>query len=123
MKALSRPGRVVAAVLAIMTGATVVTGCASTPSSSTSSSSKGPLSVWIRGTADSQKEYQDIFAAFTSKTGIKVNTFATLTDFETKVNAAAAGHNLPDVVVDDASQLGAFRAEGILQQVNRSSIG
>jgi multiple sugar transport system substrate-binding protein len=115
---LSRPGRVVAAVLAIMV---VVTGCASTPSSS-STSAKGPLSVWIRGTADSQKEYQDIFAAFTAKTGIKVNTFATLTDFETKVNAAAAGHNLPDVVVDDASQLGAFRAEGIVNQVNRSSI-
>lgn len=109
-----------AAVVAVVAGATVLTGCASTPSSSSSGS--GPLSVWIRGNGDSQKEYQDIFAAFTAKTGIKVTTFATLTDFETKVNAAAAGHNLPDLVVDDASQLGAFRAEGILQQVNRSSI-
>jgi len=109
-----------AAVVAVLAGATVVSGCASTPSSS--SSAPGPLSVWIRGNGDSQKEYQDIFAAFTAKTGIKVTTFATLTDFETKVNAAAAGHNLPDLVVDDASQLGAFRAEGILQQVNRSSI-
>ncbi|HEX4725202.1 MAG TPA: extracellular solute-binding protein [Pseudonocardiaceae bacterium] len=78
--------------------------------------------MWIRGNADSEKAYQDIFAAFTKKTGIKVTTFATLTDFETKVNAAAAGHTLPDVVVDDAAQLGAFRAEGVLQQVNRNSI-
>lgn len=96
-----------------------VAGCASTPSSSSGS---GPLQVWIRGNGDSQQEYQDIFAAFTAKTGIKVTTFATLTDFETKVNAAAAGHTLPDLVVDDAAQLGAFRAEGILRPVDRTSI-
>jgi multiple sugar transport system substrate-binding protein len=112
--------RLVAAAVAAMTTATVMAGCASSPSSS--GGGGGPLQVWIRGTADSQKEYQDVFAAFGAKTGIKVNTFATLTDFETKVNAAAAGHNLPDLVVDDASQLGAFRSEGILQQVNRTSI-
>jgi multiple sugar transport system substrate-binding protein len=113
--------RLVAAAAAAMAAVTVMAGCASSPAAS-SSGGGGPLEVWIRGTADSQKEYQAIFSAFTAKTKIKVNTFATLTDFETKVNAAAAGHNLPDVVVDDASQLGAFRSEGILQQVNKSSI-
>jgi multiple sugar transport system substrate-binding protein len=111
--------RLAVALLTIMTAAMTVS-CVSSPPPS--SSGNGPLEVWIRGNSDSQKEYQDIFAAFTEKTGIKVNTFAALTDFETKVNAAAAGHNLPDIVVDDAAQLGAFRSEGILQPVDRASI-
>ncbi len=82
----------------------------------------GTLQVWVRGSGDSVKAYQALFDAFTLKTGIKVKLFMTLTDFETKLSAAAAAHTLPDVVVDDAAQLGAFHTEGILRQVNKNSI-
>ncbi|HEV2376291.1 MAG TPA: extracellular solute-binding protein [Streptosporangiaceae bacterium] len=98
--------------------AAAVAGCA-TGSAATAS---GPLQVWVRGATDSAKAYQAIFSAFTKKTGIKVSMFSTLTDFETKLNAAAAAHNLPDVVIDDAAQLGAFQSQGILQPVDRSAI-
>jgi multiple sugar transport system substrate-binding protein len=81
----------------------------------------GDLTVWIRGAGDSPKAYQKIFDAFTAQSGIKVNiTTATLTDFETKLTAAAAAHRLPDVVVDDAAQLGNFENQGILLPVDKS---
>jgi len=63
------------------------------------------------GAGDAQKAYQALLDAFTKKTGVKTQLFMTLTDFETKVNAAASAHKLPDVVVDDAAQTGAFRSE------------
>ena len=81
----------------------------------------GDLTVWIRGAGDSPKAYKKIFDAFTAQSGIKVNiATATLTDFETKLTAAASAHRLPDVVVDDAAQLGNFESQGILLPVDKS---
>lgn len=120
LKARMRPAAAALGIAALV--ASALAGCASASGTSSSSTGKGPLEVWVRGAGDSAKAYHDIFAAFTRKTGIKVNLFTTLTDFETKLNAAAAGHTLPDIVLDDAAQLGAYRSEGILQPVSRSSI-
>lgn len=111
--------------LACATALTVLTGCAgnSAQSSSSGSGSGSPtLSVWVRAAADGATSYQMIFDQFTKKTGVKVKVFSTLTDFETKLSAAAAGHKLPDVVVDDASQQGAFEKQGIIREVDRQSI-
>jgi multiple sugar transport system substrate-binding protein len=91
-------------------------------SSSSSGGSGGTLQVWVRGAGDAQKAYQKLLDSFTAKTGIKTKLFMTLTDFETKVNAAATAHKLPDVVVDDAAQTGAFQSEGIIREVDRNSI-
>jgi multiple sugar transport system substrate-binding protein len=82
----------------------------------------GPLNVWVRGAGDSIKAYQAIFDAFTAKTGVQIKPFMTLTDFETKLSAAATSHALPDVVVDDAAQLGNFETQGIVQEVDRTTI-
>jgi multiple sugar transport system substrate-binding protein len=99
----------------------VLAGCGPAAVSS-SGSSTGPLSVWVRASAASAAEYQTLMNAFTKQTGIKVSLFASETDFETKLNAAATAHNLPDVVVDDAAELGNFRSTGIIQPVDRGSI-
>lgn len=81
----------------------------------------GDLTVWIRGSGDSPKAYQKIFAAFTAQSDIKVDiATATLTDFETKLTAAASAHRLPDLVIDDAAQLGNFESQGILLPVDKS---
>jgi multiple sugar transport system substrate-binding protein len=106
------------AALALAAG--TLTACSSGGGSSASTT--GPLNVWVRGSTDSLKAYTDIFAAFTKKTGIKVNLFGTLTDFETKLSAAASAHKLPDVVIDNASELGDFETEGIIQPIDESSI-
>ncbi|GGO81510.1 ABC transporter substrate-binding protein [Wenjunlia tyrosinilytica] len=82
----------------------------------------GPLKVWVRGADDSATAYRKVFAGFTARTGVKVDLFMTLTDFETKLNAAAAAHDLPDVVINDAAQLGAMKKQGIITEVDKSSI-
>jgi multiple sugar transport system substrate-binding protein len=82
----------------------------------------GPLQVWVRGADDSAKAYQQVFAGFTRQTGVKVKLFMTLTDFETKLNAAAAAHKLPDVVINDAAQLGAMKKQGIITQIDKTKI-
>ncbi|HZE50955.1 MAG TPA: sugar ABC transporter substrate-binding protein [Jatrophihabitantaceae bacterium] len=107
------------AVVLVVSVILAATACSS---SSSGGSGGGTLQVWVRGAGDAQKAYQALLDAFTKKTGVKTQLFMTLTDFETKVNAAASAHKLPDVVVDDAAQTGAFRSEGIVQEVDRASI-
>lgn len=113
---LMRTKAIVLAVAAVLL-AGLLTACGSSGGSGGKS-----LNVWIRGSGDAPKAFQALFDAYTKQSGVKVTMFSTLTDFETKLNAAAAAHKLPDVVVDDAAQLGAFRSQGIIQQVDRSSI-
>lgn len=116
-----RRGRIrTAALAALALASTVVAGCAS--SGGSAANATGPLSVWVRGSGASMKAYGAIFSAFTAQTGIKVNVFSTLTDFETKLSAAASAHKLPDVAIDDAAQLGNFETQGIIQQVDQSKI-
>ncbi|WP_194926765.1 ABC transporter substrate-binding protein [Catenulispora pinisilvae] len=101
--------------------------CGGSSSSSGSNTSKnaaaaGTLNVWIRGAGDSAKAYQKIFDAFTAQTGIKVSIGkTTLTDFETALSAAASAHQLPDMVLDDAAQMGSFASQGIILPVDKST--
>ena len=105
-----------------MSLATASLGLTACGSGSDGGSASGPLKVWVRGAGDSEKAYQMVFAGFTEQTGIKIDLFMTNTDFETKLNAAAAAHNLPDVVIDDGAQLGTFESQGIITEVDRSKI-
>lgn len=115
--------RVAAALVAAALAAPVLAACSSgNGPAPAASDAPGPLNVWVRGANDSPKAYQAIFDAFTKKTGIQIKTFFTLTDFETKLTAAATAHNLPDVVVDDAAQLGNFKTQGIIQQVDKGKL-
>jgi multiple sugar transport system substrate-binding protein len=96
--------------------------CGGGATGGSSANATGPLTVWIRGSSASIKAYQAIFAAFTQQTGVKVNASGTLTDFDTKISAAEAAHQLPDLVIDNASQLGNYENQGILQQINKTDI-
>jgi multiple sugar transport system substrate-binding protein len=126
MARLARRRRAMAAIVAAVCASVVTTGCSSGSGSgdkaNPNATATGPLNVWVRGANDSPKAYQAIFDAFTKKTGIEIKPFFTLTDFETKLTAAAAAHNLPDVAVDDAAQLGNFQTQGIIQQIDRKKI-
>jgi multiple sugar transport system substrate-binding protein len=117
-----RPGRPVALATALALTAAALAGCSTGGSSTAQADATGPLNVWIRGSGDSIKAYEAIFAAFTKQTGIKVDPFMTLTDFNTKLSAAEASHKLPDIVVDNASQLGNYETQGIIQQIQKSDV-
>ncbi|GIH14655.1 sugar ABC transporter substrate-binding protein [Rugosimonospora africana] len=112
--------RVLVASAAGMCAVLAISGCGSSDKSKAEAT--GPLNVWVRGANDSIKAYQKVFDAFTAKTGIQIKPFMTLTDFETKLSAAATSHKLPDVVVDDAAQLGNFETQGIIQPVDKSAV-
>src|SRR5437764_5988895 len=116
--------RVTAAVAAAICVGSALAACSSggTGGSTPAADASGALKVWARAANDSPKAYQAIFDAFTQKTGIKIEPFFTLTDFETKLTAAAAAHTLPDVVVDDAAQLGNFKTQGIIRPVDKSKL-
>src|SRR5690242_7044601 len=92
--------RALAAAAAGVCVATALTGCSKSGNGNQPEAEpSGPINVWVRGAGDSVKAYQTIFDAFTKKTGIKINPpFMTLTDFETKLSAAATSHKLPDLV-------------------------
>jgi multiple sugar transport system substrate-binding protein len=119
-------GRIKAAAacasLVVALGACSSGGGGDKPQAKPTKDAAGALQVWVRGSGDSQKAYQAIFDAFTKKTGVKVNMFMTLTDFETKFNAAAAAKNLPDLVINDAAQLGSLETQGVLRKVDRNAI-
>ena len=114
---------------AVVAAGVAITGaaCGGSSSSGGGTTSKnaaatGTINVWIRGSGDSPKAYQKIFDAFTAQTGIKVSIGkSTLTDFETALTAAASAHQLPDMVLDDASQMGNFASQGILLPVDKST--
>lgn len=129
--ALRRP---LALVAAGALAAAALSACSSAKSSPASGSGSGglatsknktatgDLTVWIRGAGDSPKAYQKIFDAFTAQSGVKVKIGkATLTDFETALTAAASAHQLPDMVLDDAAQLGNFQSQGIILPVDKAS--
>jgi multiple sugar transport system substrate-binding protein len=131
----TRAGGVLACAAALV-GAAALSGCSASSTAggggggsgaslpqSKNAHATGDLTVWIRGANDSPKAYQKIFDAFTAQSGIKVDiTTATLTDFETKLTAAASAHRLPDVVLDDAAQLGNFESQGIILPVDKAKL-
>ncbi|MFT4172606.1 MAG: sugar ABC transporter substrate-binding protein [Rhodocyclaceae bacterium] len=80
------------------------------------------LQVWIRATNDSRAVYDRVAQAFEKKTGIHVEYFNTLTDFEQRLARAAAGNTLPDLMFNDATFIGQGVQMGILDQIDPKSI-
>jgi multiple sugar transport system substrate-binding protein len=78
--------------------------------------------VWTRSSADGRKTYDVVAEAFTRKTGIKVEYFNATTDFEQRVARAAAGGDLPDLIINDTGAIGQFVHMGMLESVDRAKV-
>lgn len=85
---------------------------------------KAPLELWTRTTpgGDGEKGMKKLAAAFSAKTGQKVEVTAIFDDFETKLSQRAAQKDLPDIVMNDSSQLGTMVSQGIVREVDLSKI-
>lgn len=81
-----------------------------------------PLRVWTRSSKDGRKTYDAIAEAFTRKTGIRVEYFNTLTDFEQRLARAAVGGHLPDVIVNELGTAGQLVNMGVPMEIDRSRI-
>jgi len=86
-----------------------------------SSDSSKPLEVWSRSAPDPAKTYEAILAAFTQKTGIKVD-YQGVIEFDTQLQARASSKDLPDVWINDAGLLGSYQSQGYVTKVEKGDI-
>ncbi|HEV7949092.1 MAG TPA: sugar ABC transporter substrate-binding protein [Glaciihabitans sp.] len=121
MKNTMRPRRFVG--LAIAAGLVVsVAACSSESGEDTSGSSgEQSLEVWTRSAAESAASYQMVFDAFTEKTGVEID-YQPVQEFDTQLQARASQKDLPDVLINDASSLGNYVAQGFVLPIDRESI-
>jgi multiple sugar transport system substrate-binding protein len=80
------------------------------------------LRIWTRSSVDGRKTYDAIAAAFTAKTGIRVEYFNATTDFEQRLARAAVGRDLPDLLINDGGSLGQFHRMGVISPIDRTQI-
>ena len=83
-----------------------------------------PLQVWIRQPpgGPGEKTAQALAAEFTKASGIPAEVTAIFEDFETKLQQAAAGRQLPDIVINDVAQLGTLVRQGFVREVDRAQV-
>ncbi|WP_254408861.1 sugar ABC transporter substrate-binding protein [Streptomyces sp. AC495_CC817] len=82
------------------------------------------LEIWTRTTPGSPSEAATIrqVEAFTEATGVKAEVTAIFDDFEIKLAQRAGQKDLPDIVLNDVSQLGTMQSQGILREIDLKEI-
>jgi multiple sugar transport system substrate-binding protein len=80
-----------------------------------------PLEVWTRSAPEAAATYKQVFAAFTKRTGIKVN-YQPVIEFDKQLQSRASSKNLPDVLINDSASLGTYQSQGLLTPVDPDSI-
>lgn len=115
-----RRSRRLAAALA---AAGLAFGTAACGSGSGSSGSGDPntLEVWTRSNPDSAATYDRVFAAFTKKTGIKID-YQPVVNFDQQLQARASTKDLPDVMINDTALMGSYQSQGLLKPIDPDSI-
>jgi multiple sugar transport system substrate-binding protein len=101
-----------------------VGGCGTGEAAEVKQDPNAPLELWTRTTpgGDGEKGMKKLAAAFEQKTGRKVAVTAIFDDFETKLSQRAAQKDLPDIVMNDSSQLGTMVSQGIVREVELSKV-
>ncbi|WP_176086520.1 sugar ABC transporter substrate-binding protein [Martelella sp. HB161492] len=80
------------------------------------------INVWMRYGDAERPTIERIIDGFTAETGIKVDLFLANIDFETRLARAAAGGDLPDMIINDATSMGQLQDMGIVKQIDRASV-
>jgi len=104
--------------------ALALTGCGSGAPKAAPQDNKSPLEIWVRKPPGSPTEAtaKQLAGTFTQQTGIPTKVTALFDDFETKLQQAAAAHQLPDIVINDTAQLGTMLTQGIITEVKQADI-
>lgn len=108
-----------------LASALILTSCTSGPAGAdVEQDSKAPLELWTRTTpgGPGEKGTLALAAAFEKSTGLKVKVTAIFDDFETKLQQRAAQKDLPDIVMNDVTQLGAMHGQGLLREIDLDKI-
>jgi multiple sugar transport system substrate-binding protein len=108
-----------------LASALILTSCTSGPAGvDAKQNSKAPLELWTRTTpgGPGEKAALELAAAFEKATGFKVEVTAIFDDFETKLQQRAAQKKLPDIVMNDATQIGTMHSQGLLREIDLGKI-
>ncbi|PAZ15579.1 ABC transporter substrate-binding protein [Streptomyces sp. SA15] len=108
---------------AAVTVAGLMFGTAACGSGSDSAGSGDPntLEVWTRSDPDSAATYKPVFAAFTKKTGIKID-YQPVMNFDQQLQSRASIKDLPDVMINDTALMGSYQSQGLLKPIAPDSI-
>ncbi|WP_405775196.1 ABC transporter substrate-binding protein [Streptomyces sp. NBC_01538] len=79
------------------------------------------LEVWTRSDPDDAATYDRVFAAFTKKTGIRVD-YQPVVNFDQQLQTRASTRDLPDVMVNDTALMGSYQSQGLLKPITPESI-
>ncbi|GCB51848.1 sugar ABC transporter substrate-binding protein [Streptomyces sp. NL15-2K] len=99
-------------------------GMAACGSGSDSAGSGDPntLEVWTRSNPDAAATYDRVFAAFTKKTGIKIDYQPVSLNFDQQLQSRASTKDLPDVMINDTALMGSYQAQGLLKPIEPNAI-
>ena len=109
----------------VLASSLVLTSCTSGPAGmDAKQDSKAPLELWTRTKPGGPGEQGTLrlAQAFEKATGYKVKVTAIFDDFETKLQQRAAQKHLPDLVMNDVTQLGAMHSQGLLREIDLDKV-
>ncbi|MCX5335576.1 sugar ABC transporter substrate-binding protein [Streptomyces sp. NBC_00140] len=115
-----RRSRRLAAVLAVTALAFGTAACGS-GSDSAGGGDPNTLEVWTRSNPDPAATYERVFAAFTKKTGIKID-YQPVINFDQQLQSRASTKDLPDVMINDTALMGSYQSQGLLKPITPASI-
>jgi multiple sugar transport system substrate-binding protein len=79
------------------------------------------LEVWTRSNPDPAATYERVFAAFTKKTGIKID-YQPVINFDQQLQSRASTKDLPDVMINDTALMGSYQSQGLLKPITPAAI-
>lgn len=108
---------------ALLVAAALAFGTAACGSGSGRAGSDDPntLEVWTRSNPDPAATYERVFAAFTKKTGVKID-YQPVINFDQQLQSRASTKDLPDVMINDTALMGSYQGQGLLKPVDPASI-
>ncbi len=107
---------------AVLTASGLAFGAAACGAGSDSSGGDpNTLEVWTRSNPDPAATYERVFAAFTKKTGIKVD-YQPVVNFDQQLQSRASTKDLPDVMINDTALMGSYQSQGLLKVIDPASI-
>ncbi|MEU1473668.1 ABC transporter substrate-binding protein [Streptomyces sp. NPDC001668] len=109
------------AAAATVAGLLFGTAACGSGSGSASSSDPNTLEVWTRSNPDSAATYDRVFAAFTRKTGIKID-YQPVINFDQQLQSRASTKDLPDVMINDTALMGSYQSQGLLKPIAPASV-
>jgi len=112
-----KKSRILTATLtAAMVGTLALTACSGGESGESEGNKE--ITFMFRGGPDEKAAYQSAIDRYTEDTGVKVNVIVTDADqYATKLQAAVAGNNVPDVFYIEQASLQSYVASGILMDI------